>query len=126
MKTTNSGIVGERETKIVGEWLKPKVSLAVSTRSNHVRQSIYQMTKRLLLSCLTLVLATGCLFSKKPAKPKESSAIASEVEESFRKRWTDRRVAELVAQGTAAEAARTQAEGEFRERFEFTQAAKKK
>ena len=84
------------------------------------------MTKRLLLFCLTLSLATGCMFSKKGAKPKESSAIASEVEESFRKRWTDRRYAELVAQGTAAEVARTQAESEFREHYEFTQAAKKK
>ena len=84
------------------------------------------MTKLLLLSCLTLALTTGCLFSKKSAKPKESSAIASEVDESFRKRWTERRVAELVAQGKAADAARTQADSEFRERYEFTQAAKKK
>lgn len=84
------------------------------------------MTKLLLLSCLTLALAPGCMFSKKTAMPKESSAIASEVEESFRKRWTERRAAELVAQGTAADAARSQAEGEFRERYEFTQTAGKK
>jgi hypothetical protein len=85
------------------------------------------MTKPLLLTCLAFVLtfSSGCLFSRKSGKPKESSAIAGEVEESLKKRWMDKRVAELTAQGTAAEAARTQAAQEFGEKYAFTSAAKK-
>lgn len=85
------------------------------------------MTKPLLiaLSAALLALSTGCgLFSKKERKPKESSAIAGEVEETFRRRWLDKRTAELTAQGTAAETARAQAEAEFRERFAFPERRK--
>lgn len=84
------------------------------------------MTKLLLLTvaATTLMLSTGCLFSRK-SKAKESSAIAGEVEETFRRRWVDKRAAELAAAGTAAEAARTQAEAEFRERFGFSQKPRK-
>lgn len=80
------------------------------------------MTKRLLpaLLALLLVFSSGCVFSKKPKRPKESSAIAGEVEESFRRRWVDRRTGELMAQGTAADVARTRAETEFRERYDFS------
>ena len=73
----------------------------------------------------TLCYTTGCVFSKKGTRPKESSAISADVEESFRKRWVDKRTFELTALGTAAEAARLQAENEFRERFAFTRAAQK-
>ena len=86
------------------------------------------MTKTFLLCglMLALTLSSGCtFFTKKKTSAKESSAISSEVEESFRTRWVDKRVAELVAQGSAAAAARTQAESEFRERFGFTHAAQK-
>lgn len=83
------------------------------------------MTRFLILSCLAVTLTTGCLFSRKEKKPKESSAIASEVAENFRKRWIDKRTAELVTQGGAEAAARAQAEAEFRERFEFTRPAGK-
>lgn len=85
------------------------------------------MTKPTLLTTLLVVLtlSSGCLFSKKSGKPKESSAIATEVEETFRKRWMDKRLAELAAQGVAAEAARTQAETEFREKFGFSETRKK-
>lgn len=65
------------------------------------------------------------MFSKKNPRAKESSAIASEVEESFRKRWMEKRVGELTAQGQTPEAARSQADAEFRERFAFAQPAKK-
>lgn len=80
------------------------------------------MIKRLLPALLAslLVLSSGCLFSKKSKRPKESSAIAGEVEESFRRRWVDRRTGELMAQGVAADVARTQAENEFRERYDFS------
>ncbi len=86
------------------------------------------MIKPLLLTTLTasLALATGCsMFSKKNPNAKESSAIASEVEETYRRRWVDKRVSELTAQGTAAEVARTQAENEFREKYGFDQRPKK-
>jgi hypothetical protein len=72
-----------------------------------------------------LCCSSGCLFSKKANRPKESSAIAADVEESFRKRWVEKRALELTAKGTSADAARTQAEGEFRERFGFVRAAQK-
>ena len=72
-----------------------------------------------------LGFSTGCLFSKKSTRPKESSTIAADVEESFRIRWVGKRASELAAQGTAPDTARSQAEGEFRERFGFAQGAKK-
>ena len=85
------------------------------------------MTKPFLLSLLAtaLVLSSGCLFSKKSGRAKESSAIASEVEETFRKRWVDKRMADLAATGVTPEAARAQAEREFREKFGFNQTGKK-
>ena len=73
----------------------------------------------------TLLLSTGCVFSKKKDRSKESSAISSEVEATFRLRWTEKRVAELTAQGIAPGAARTQAEQEFRDRYAFDQKLKK-
>lgn len=80
------------------------------------------MTKRLFptLLAFSALLCSGCgLFSKKDAKPKESSAIAADVEETFHRRWMDKRVSELTAQGIEANAARAQAENEFRERYGF-------
>lgn len=72
-----------------------------------------------------LALSGGCLFSGKANRPKESSAISSEVEATYRLRWVEKRVAELTAQGVAAPAARTQAEQEFHERYVFDQKLKK-
>lgn len=85
------------------------------------------MTKLICHAALVaaLLFSTGCLFSKKKGSAKESSAISSDVEAIFRQRWVDKRVAELTAAGTAAAAARTQAEQEFRERYQFDQRAKK-
>ena len=85
------------------------------------------MTKALLLfvSIATLALSSGCLFSKKAQRAKESSAISADVEESFHRRWIDKRIGELTAQGTAADPARTQAESEFHERFAFTRPGSK-
>ena len=77
------------------------------------------------LCMATLCASTGCLFSRKGKKPKESSTISADVEESFRLRWVEKRAAELSAQGTAIDAARMQAENEFRERYGFTRAGKK-
>jgi hypothetical protein len=103
--------------------MNPKLSLAVSTRPTQLHRPHYSMTKRLLpvLLALTALLSSGCgLFSKKSDRPKESSAIAADVEETFRRRWVEKRVTELAAQGTEPTAARTQAENEFRERYGFT------
>ena len=88
---------------------------------------VFNMIKAFLCSvCIAaLCFSSGCLFSKKANRPKESSAIAADVEESFRKRWVEKRASELTAKGTAADAARMQAESEFRERFLFTRAAQK-
>ena len=88
---------------------------------------VFNMIKAFLsfLCIATLCSSTGCLFSRKGKKPKESSTISADVEESFRLRWVEKRAAELTAQGTAADAARTQADSEFRERYGFTRAGKK-
>ncbi len=86
------------------------------------------MTQRLLLFCLAtaLLTSTGChFFSRKPAQPKDNGALASETEENLKKRFIDHRTAELVAQGVAADAAKTQATEEFRQKYEYTGAAKK-
>jgi hypothetical protein len=78
------------------------------------------------LLATVLVFSPGCsMFSKKDKKPKESSAIASEVEESFKRRWIDHRTAELVAQGAAADTAQAQAAKEFGERYDFNNRPKK-
>lgn len=84
------------------------------------------MIQRPLLAFLTLfaALSTGCLHSKKSA-PKENSSLTGDTEQVFMQRWIDKRAAELVAQGQAAEAARTQATAEFRERYGYTGAAQK-
>lgn len=86
------------------------------------------MTKPLLLTGLlaALALASGCgMFSKKAGRVKENPAIASDVEETFRRRWMDKRVSELTAQGLAPETARAQAETEFRERYAFERREKR-
>lgn len=85
------------------------------------------MTKRLLLTTLatTSLFCSGCIMGKKKPTTKETNAISADVEESFRRRWVEKRAGDLVATGVAAEAARVQAETEFRERFVFTRAAQK-
>ncbi|MEI6463816.1 MAG: hypothetical protein WCQ89_03775 [Verrucomicrobiota bacterium] len=85
------------------------------------------MIKRLLLSTLAAssLFCSGCIFGKKKPAAKENSAISAEVEESFRRRWVDKRAGDLAATGVAAADARTKAEAEFRERFGFTRAGQK-
>ncbi|HEX2854599.1 MAG TPA: hypothetical protein VHO24_15315 [Opitutaceae bacterium] len=82
---------------------------------------------RLIFALLTatLLLSSGCLFSKKTKKPRENSSIAADTDESFRQRFLDRRVAELTATGQNADAARAQAAEEFKTRYGYTSAAKK-
>lgn len=79
------------------------------------------MTKRLLPSLLavTILATTGCLFHRKARKPKDSPAVATEVEKEFRQRWIAKRVSDLNAQGVNGAAAEQQAEHEFREKYPF-------
>jgi hypothetical protein len=85
------------------------------------------MLKRLSLPFLALLVALspGCLFSRKSNKAKDNASITAETEQSLEERWLSKRSAELVAQGMKGDAARAQALQEFREKFEFTNAAKK-
>lgn len=85
------------------------------------------MTKRLLLILLSssVLLSTGCLFKRKNAKPKETSAIATEVETEFRTRWIKQRMSELTARGVAGPDAELQAAKEFQEKFAFANPRKK-
>lgn len=85
------------------------------------------MIKALTFTVLLVLAAvsSGCTLFKKSDRPKESSAIASDVEETFRRRWLEQRIGQIVAQGATPEAARTQAENEFREKYSFAGAAKK-
>lgn len=78
----------------------------------------------LLLSlCASVLFTSGCLFSRKAKAPKESSAISSQVEADFHKRWMDQRSAQLVAQGIEAGAAAAQAQKEYEARFIYTRPA---
>ena len=79
----------------------------------------------LIAAVVALTLTTGCLFSKKSGRAKESSAIAAENEETLRKRWVEKRMSELTAQKVTGDAARQQAEAEFKEKFGFSEAKKK-
>lgn len=69
-----------------------------------------------------VLLLAGC--SALGRKPKEDKHISVQVEESFKQRWIEQRGAELVRQGLAPDAARSRAIEEFRQRYEFTSAAR--
>lgn len=74
---------------------------------------------------LATLLGTGCSLFMKSSTPKESTALAAETDQILMQRWVDKRSAELVAQGQSADAAKAQAMTEFRERYGYTNAAKK-
>jgi hypothetical protein len=100
----------------------------IRSRSQDVTATLINrtMTQRLLLSCLAAVLlaSTGCSVFRRNSKSKDN-ALASETEENLKRRFIDRRTAELTAQGIAADAAKVQATEEFRQKYEYTSAAKK-
>jgi hypothetical protein len=80
------------------------------------------MTQHLFLSAALVVVAvasSGCSLFRKSQKPRESTAISSEVGATFRQRWMEKRLAELKAQGVADAAAQTQATQEFEARYQF-------
>jgi hypothetical protein len=68
---------------------------------------------------VTSLLSSGCWHRKKNRKPKETTAIATDVEEGFRQRWMEKRTAELVAQGQRVDIARQQAIDEFKARYTY-------
>ena len=79
-----------------------------------------------------LMLSAGCWHvwphwfgSHGDKKPKETTAIASDVEESFRQRFVEKRTAELVTQGLRADVARQQALDEFHARYTYIRATGK-
>jgi hypothetical protein len=85
--------------------------------------------KRLVPTLLaaTVLANSGChLFSSKknPAAPKESKTVAADVEKDFMHRWIDKRTSELVAQGSTAAAARSQAVAEFKATYTYVDTAK--
>lgn len=73
--------------------------------------------------CIVVVLACSSACSN---KPKPNPAMATEMEESFKQRWIAKRINELTQAGvTDPREARRQATEEFKQRYEFTNAAKK-
>ena len=85
----------------------------------------FNRTLVIALSAATLCL-TGCnMFKKGPKKPKESKAIASQVEEDFKQRWIEKRAVDLMTRGISPDIARTQAIEEFRLNYSYTTAAGK-
>jgi hypothetical protein len=83
------------------------------------------MKRSLIFSLLLpLALLVGCKHN--PKKPKENPAIATEMEESFKQRWVEKRAGELMALGLRPDLARQQAINEFRVRYGYTHAANSK
>lgn len=78
------------------------------------------MTQRILIIGLAAALAFSLGACRSSKKPKETNAIASEMEANFKQRWLEKRVGELTQSGKTADVARAQAEKEFAERYDFT------
>jgi len=73
-----------------------------------------------------LALAAGCKSNpNKPKKPKENPAMASEIEDSFKQRWVEKRANELMGLGLRPDLARQQALEEFKVRYQYTHSADK-
>ncbi len=105
--------------KILPRHENKKVSLAVAPRKNQYQHHMNTRLTFLVFALTGLCLTAGCLSSRKNAKPKETTAIAAELEESFRQRWVEKRASELIARGLAADLARTQAFEEFKTKYNF-------
>ncbi|ATC63876.1 hypothetical protein CMV30_07900 [Nibricoccus aquaticus] len=72
---------------------------------------------------LVAVLALSAACS---SKPKPNPAMATEIEDAFKQRWIAKRMNELSQAGvTDPRDARRQATEEFKQRYEYTNAAKK-
>ena len=88
------------------------------------------MLKRLAPLPLALLLlpTSGCLFHRKKAEkePKPTPYISTEVEKQFEQRWEEKRTGDLVAAGMSPDAAKIQAESEFRQKYSYAQPDAKK
>jgi hypothetical protein len=80
----------------------------------------------LVIFATALLVNSGChIFGKKkPKPPAESKTAAADVEKEFMQRWIDKRSSDLAAQGLAPDAAKAQATAEFKEKFNYTDAAR--
>ena len=85
------------------------------------------MNRRIVVFGL-VILSLGlsaCSHGKK--NPKESPAIATEVEAGFKQRWISKRTAEIQSQqNLRIDLARQQAIDEFNTKFAYTKAAQEK
>ncbi|PTY08839.1 hypothetical protein DB347_04510 [Opitutaceae bacterium EW11] len=80
------------------------------------------MKSRCLVILLSIVCAVGagCFH-----RTKTNTAIAADVEETFKQRWIAKRMGELQASGVSdGREARRQATEEFRQKYEFIGASK--
>jgi hypothetical protein len=79
--------------------------------------------KRIFIFALVLgsLLFSGCWHWKwkRSPKPKEITAIATDVEDNFRQRWMEKRTGELVQQGMRIDIARQQAIDEFQAKYPY-------
>ncbi len=78
-----------------------------------------------VLAIIVLTSANGCSVFKKSKQPKPNPAIAAETEGDFRQRWVEKRTAELITQGTPADAAREAAAKEFSEVYPYIRTNRK-
>jgi hypothetical protein len=81
--------------------------------------------KRLVpFSLAALVLtASGCHifpWKKKPAEPKPSLSLATDVEKDFMHRWIEKRTAELVSLGHGPLEAHDMAVAEYKKTYSYT------
>lgn len=75
--------------------------------------------------CLVVLLflvpiLSGCTGWRKKAPEKP---VTTQVEENFKRRWVEKRSAEIVGEGVPQDEARRRALVEFREKYEYTGAA---
>ncbi len=87
----------------------------------NIKSASFMKRSLILPLLLPLALLAGCKHG--PSKPKENPAVASEIEESFKQRWVEKRAADLVALGLRPDLARQQAIDEFGVRYGYTHAA---
>lgn len=74
----------------------------------------------LLSIVLLLPVLAGCVGFRKKA---EDKSVTTQVEENFKRRWVEKRIAEITGQGVAQDEARQRALVEFRDKYEYTGAA---
>lgn len=81
------------------------------------------MTSRILIALLAIACAfagTACHHrTSKAKKDGITNTPVAELESSFKQRWIEKRTAELVNSGVAADAAKLKAEEEFKDQYAY-------